>query len=89
MTLPLIIACSQASNEEKEFWERTLKTLNQNKNDFQNAKKIMKKYKIIQKCKQIAKNFVKKSILSLKYFPDNEYKTYLLNLAKESLIRTK
>ena len=88
-TLPIILAWEKSNNKEKEFWERTLKILNQNKNDFQNAKKIMKKYKIIQKCKQIAKNFVKKSILSLKYFPDNEYKTYLLNLAKESLIRTK
>ena len=59
------------------------------KNDFEHAKKIMKKYKIIEECKKLAGDFINISLSSLNVFPENKYKIPLKNLANESLIRTK
>ena len=41
VTLPLIIAYSQASKEEKEFWERTIEKGEQEPEDFKKALNIL------------------------------------------------
>ena len=86
-TLPVILAWNESDNKEKEFWIRTIKMLNQKETDLKVAKEILQKYKIINKCKEIASNFVNISLNALKTFPDNIYKTSLERFAKDSLIR--
>ena len=86
-TLPVILAWNESDNKEKEFWIRTIKMLNQKETDLKMAKEILQKYKIINKCKEIASNFVNISLNALKTFPDNIYKTSLERFAKDSLIR--
>ena len=86
-TLPVILAWNESDNKEKEFWIRTIKILNQKETDLKMAKEILQKYKIINKCKEIASNFVNISLNALKTFPDNIYKTSLERFAKDSLIR--
>ena len=86
-TLPVILAWNESDNKEKEFWIRTIKILNQKETDLKMAKEILQKYKIIDKCKEIASNFVNISLNALKTFPDNIYKTSLERFAKDSLIR--
>ena len=88
-TLPIILAWEKSNTNEKDFWIRTIKLLEQNEKDFEYAKNIMKKYKIIEECKKLASNFINISLSSLNVFPENEYKIPLKNLANESLIRTK
>ena len=86
-TLPVILAWNESDNKEKEFWIRTIKMLNQKETDLEMAKEILRKHKIINKCKEIASNFVNISLNALKTFPDNIYKTSLERFAKDSLIR--
>ena len=88
-TLPIILAWKYSDSKEKDFWIRTIKLLKQNENDFEYAKRIMKKYNIIEECKKIAGDFINISLSSLDVFPNNKYKTPLKNLANESLRRKK
>ena len=88
-TLPIILVWNKSNKKEKDFWMRTINMLDQNENDFEFANNIMRKYKIIEECKNIANEFIKISLSSLNLFPENKYKYPLINLAHESLIRTK
>ncbi len=88
-TLPIILAWEKSNLEERKFWIRTMKMLDQKENDLVEAKQIIDKYGIIKKCKKIANYFIDNSIRSLEKFPENKYKNPLINLAKSSLIRTK
>ena len=88
-TLPIILAWKYSDSKEKDFWIRTIKLLEQNENDFEYAKRIMKKYNIIEECKKIAGDFINISLSSLDVFPNNKYKIPLKNLANESLRRKK
>lgn len=44
MTLPVILALQDASDEEKEFWQRTMVDLDQKDDDFEQAAKILKRH---------------------------------------------
>jgi octaprenyl-diphosphate synthase len=88
-TLPIILAWENSDTKEKEFWIRTLQKLEQKELDFENATNIIKKYNIIEQCKNIAKNFIYNSIRALEFFPETEFKKPLLDLANQSLNRKK
>ncbi len=88
-TIPIILAWKESNIEERKFWIRTMKTLDQKENDLVEAKKIIDKYDIIKKCKKIANQFIDNSIRALNKFPENKFKKPLVNLAESSLIRTK
>ena len=87
ITLPIILAYSRSNTEEKKFWKKTIIELNQNKNDFQKAITIMKKYNCIYDSIERAKHFANVAIDSLGIFKENEYKESLRNLIKASLQR--
>ena len=88
-TLPIILAWENSDAREKEFWIRTLQKLEQKELDFENALNIIKKYNIIEQCKNIAKNFIDTSICALEFFPETKFKKPLLDLANQSLNRKK
>ena len=86
-TLPVILAWEKSDKKEKDFWLRTMKMLDQKESDLQLAKEIIKKYGIINKCREIASNSINISLDALKTFPDNKYKRSLEKFAKDSLLR--
>ena len=88
-TLPIILAWEKSNLSEKKFWNRTLKELKQDTNDFEKALDIFYKYNIFEDCKLKAKEFVLKSIISLDQLPDTEFKEHLIGLANESIQRSK
>ncbi|MDB9869811.1 polyprenyl synthetase family protein [Alphaproteobacteria bacterium] len=88
-TLPIILAWENSDAREKEFWIKTLQKLEQKELDFENALNIMKKYNVIEQCKNIAKNYIDTSICALEFFPETKFKKPLLDLANQSLNRKK
>ena len=88
-TLPVILAWQKSNPKEKQFWVRTLKELNQEPNDFNNAIDILNKYNIFNECKKKTREFIFVSVKSLEKLPDTEIKNHLIGLANESIERSK
>ena len=88
-TLPVILAWQKSNPKEKQFWIKTLKELNQEPNDFNNAINILNKYNIFNECKKKTEEFISISIKTLKKLPDTEIKNHLIGLANESIERSK
>lgn len=88
-TLPIIKAWKKSNNNEKKFWLRTMKELNQNDDDFEKSCEIINKYFIIEECREMANDFVNEAIVSLNKFSDSKYKLALTELANSSLNREK
>ena len=63
--------------------------LNQKPSDFKTALKILNKYNVFSECKNIAIEFVNKSLQSIEIFPDSIIKDRLKGLASESINRSK
>ena len=89
ITLPIILAYLRSNREEKKFWDRTIKNLNQKKDDFFEALNIIKKYNCIEDTKLRAKHFSTIAKDSLGIFNDNKYKKNLINLVNHSFNRLK
>ena len=89
VTLPIILAYLRSNDYEKEFWKKTIKQLDQNKNDFSKAIEIINKYKCIEDTIERAKHFANIAKDSLGIFNDSEYKEILINLVNSGLTRLK
>jgi len=88
-TLPIILVWERSNQKEKQFWDRTLRELNQNSSDLNTALEIFNKYNIFVDCKKMAVEFIIKSINSLEDFSNSKFKDYLIGLANESIDRSK
>ena len=88
-TLPVILAWQKSNPKEKQFWVRTLKELNQEPNDFNNAIDILNKYNIFNECRKKSEEFISLSIKCLEKLPDTEIRNHLIDLANESIKRSK
>ena len=87
VTLPIILAYLRSNNEEKQFWQKTIINLNQDKIDLDKAINIMQKYNCISDTVERAKHFASVAIDSLGIFKQSIYKDHLLNLIVSSLNR--
>ena len=87
ITLPIILAFLRSNKEEKKFWNRTIKDLDQKGNDFFTAKKIINKYNCIEDTILRARHFSNIAKDSLGVFDDNEFKIILKNLVNKSIDR--
>ena len=88
-TLPVILAWQNSNAKEKKFWIKTLKELNQEPKDFNNAIEIFDKYNIFNECKKRTEEFISISIKCLEKLPNTEIKNCLKGLANESIERSK
>ena len=88
-TLPIILVWQKSDQKEKSFWNRTLVDLNQKPSDLKTALEILDKYNVFSECKNIAIEFVNKSLKSIEIFPDSIIKDHLKDLAGESINRSK
>ena len=88
-TLPIILVWQKSDQKEKSFWNRTLVDLNQKPSDLKTALEILDKYNVFSECKNIAIEFVNKSLKSIEIFSDSIIKDHLKGLASESINRSK
>ena len=87
VTLPIILGYLRSNNKEKQFWNKTIINLKQEKGDFIKATKIILKYNCIEDTIQRAHHFANVAMDSLGIFKNNEYKKALINLIQSSLKR--
>ena len=87
ITLPIILAYIRSNNLEKEFWNKTIVNLKQNKNDLSKAILILNKYNCIEDTIERARHFANVAIDSLGIFQDSKYKKSLISLITKSLNR--
>ena len=73
ITLPVILAYGQGTDEEKQFWQRTLGEGKIEEEDLNHAIKLIEKYGTIEETMQRARIFGKKAEDALDIFPHNEW----------------
>jgi len=81
VTLPVIIAYEAGHEKEKQFWHRTMVEQNQQKNDFEQALKYMKKYQAFSIIQSKANHYATQAAQALEIFKDSEMKNLLQRLA--------
>jgi octaprenyl-diphosphate synthase len=73
ITLPVILAYGQGTDEEKQFWQRTLGEGKIEDEDLSHAIALIEKYGTIEETIQRARIFGKKAEGALSIFPNNEW----------------
>ena len=87
ITMPIILSYLRSNESEKNFWNRTVKNLDQQPKDFEYAVQLINKYNCIEDTILRAKHFTNIAQDSLGIFQNNKYKFALLDLVKTSLNR--
>lgn len=80
ITLPVIFAYAQGSEEEKAFWQRTLGDRNQTAQDFDKALNILKKYNCLAQSVAMAETYCAKAREALAPFPSGGAKSAMLDI---------
>ena len=88
VTLPIIIVFQKANSIERTFLTNTFKKEDRNKNDFEDALKLIKKYKALDATFKRAEYFVSVSYDALGIFENSMEKRVLQNLTGFSLNRS-
>ncbi len=77
LTLPVIKAVAQATDEEHAFWQRTIEKGEQSADDLDHALSLMAKYKTLEATRDDANIWVTKAKLSLTGLPEHPIRTLL------------
>ena len=87
ISYPIIVSWENGTDAERKFWERVIKDLNQNSEDFRKALNLINKYNGIKKTYELAKIHSQNAIKSLSIFENSEDKESLIEVAEFSLKR--
>ena len=77
ITLPVILAFRRGKTEEQDFWRRTLENLDQNKDDFNYAQKLLNEHKALSETQVRARDYTETARTALNVFPQSPYKKAL------------
>lgn len=77
MTAPVIIALQNADDEERKFWDHTLRNQDQSEEDLQRAQDILQKHDAIRRSLDMAEEYGEKARLALAEAPDHELRAML------------
>jgi octaprenyl-diphosphate synthase len=81
LTLPVIKAVAQATDEERAFWTRTIEKGRQQDGDLEQALALMAKYGTLEATRQDALAWAAKARAALEALPDHDIRTMLSDLA--------
>jgi len=87
ITLPVILAYRRGTNEEREFWRRTLEETDQKDGDLEHAMELLKKYRTLEDTADRARHYGAIARDSLGIFPDGPAKAALLDVIDFSIQR--
>lgn len=82
ITLPVIIAYREGTDEERRFWNRTLEHYDQREGDLEHAISLLAKHKSIARTMATAADYARKAEAELAEFPTNEAHTALVAAAR-------
>lgn len=81
LTLPVIKAVAQATDEEREFWKRTIEKGRQEDGDLEHALGLMDKYNTLTATRDDAYGWTAKAKEALAVMPDHPIRQMLNDLA--------
>ncbi|PSL20941.1 polyprenyl synthetase family protein [Shimia abyssi] len=81
LTLPVIKAVAQATDEERAFWDRTIARGRQEDGDLDHALALMGKYDTLTATRQDALGWAEKAKTSIATLPEQEIRTLLNDIA--------
>lgn len=87
VTLPIIIAYELSDDNEKSFWQRVISSSEKNQKEFSRALDIFNKYNVIDKCLNMAEEFINAAKKHLVMSPDNQIKAALIEVLDFSINR--
>lgn len=87
ITLPVILAFSQGTREERSFWQRTLSELDQSSEDFETALSIIHKYKGIEQTVAMAERYCTKAKQCLESIPASPARDAMIDITDFCLSR--
>ncbi len=80
ITLPVVLAISRGSSEERSFWRRCLEDMEQGPEDLDHAVALMDKHGALTESMERARHYGRIAREALDVFPDSEVKTALTNV---------
>jgi octaprenyl-diphosphate synthase len=80
MTLPVILAVADATEEERKFWRRCMTELKQEEGDFKRALRLFEKYNTLGRSLQAARDFAKRGKQLLNDLPMHPLRADLAEL---------
>lgn len=80
VTLPLILAWRRGSEEERDFWRRTIERLDQTNEDLETAIGLMTKHRSLNDTVERARHYAAIAKDSLGIFPDGDMKAAMLEV---------
>lgn len=87
LTLPVIKAVAQATDEERAFWTRTIEKGRQEEGDLEMALSLMEKYGTLAATREDALAWAEKARNALEALPDHPIRTTLSDLASYVVAR--
>lgn len=87
MTLPVIVALSQASEDERAFWMRVMGRREQKEGDFEAAVELLKSSGALTEVYREAEGHINKAVESLALFPNSPLKSALIEACDFCLAR--
>ncbi len=80
VTLPVILAWRRGSEEERDFWRRTVERLDQTEDDIETAIGLMTKHRSLNDTVERARHYAAIAKDSLGIFPDGDMKAAMLEV---------
>lgn len=80
VTLPVILAWRRGSEEERDFWRRTVERLDQTEDDIETAIGLMTKHRSLTDTVERARHYASIAKDSLGIFPDGDMKAAMLEV---------
>ena len=87
MTAPVILAIQNATDEEQEFWQRTLGDKNQKDGDLKTAQTLIAKYDTLTQGLDMARNYGEKAIETLQIIPETSLRNTLEEIVSFTINR--
>ena len=87
ISYPIIVSWSNGTKKEKKFWDKVIRDLDQDTEDFNKAIDLIKKYNGIEKTYKLAKLHSQNAINALSIFKNSEDKECMIELAEYSVQR--
>ena len=87
MTLPIVLAIAQGTEEERGFWRRTMEEQAQFDQDLSQAMVLLRRHRTLEQTFERARSFTAGAIAALEIFPDSVARNALLDLVEFCLQR--
>jgi len=80
ITLPIILAFARGTDEERNFWKRTMEELDQTDADLERARELLEKHNALTDTAERARHYGAIAKDALGVFPDSDIKTALVDV---------